>query len=480
MGGIGKHYRHATTINVLPDDVLLEIFDFRRQDHALSRPSDEVWQWHILVHVCRRWRHIMFASPLRLNLKILCTYGTPVRKSIDIWPAFPIVIRYDTYGSPGTFAPTDEDSVTAALEHTSRVCKVILPSVTGAQLGRIAEVMQEPFPALTHLVLWLEDRNIPVLPGQFLGRSAPCLQELILEGIPFPALPILLPSASDLTTLSLISIPQTGYISPEEMVAGLATLTRLRYLIIGFRSPNSRPDQIRLPPTTRTVLPALTSFIFHGVREYLEDFAAGIDAPQLHEISIDYFNQLVDFDVPQISMIIDHMEALKQVIHCRIELDSKFISFDLSETDVYIDICIKCEGIDWQVSHLTHALSQTSLVPSNIIHLTIESYFDPNKLNPEDVNDVEWLQLLNLSTSVQSLIVPEQLARHISRALEVIAEGVMATAVLPALDMLCLEGRSASSVDKFIAARRDSGRPVTIIDTKREIIERIYSSTYMR
>ena len=311
-----------------------------------------------------------------------------------------------------------------------------------------------------------------------LGRSAPCLQELILEGIPFPALPILLLSASNLHTLSLRNIPQSGYISPQAMVAGLATLTRLRNLSLEFRSPKSRPDQIRLPPTTRTVLPALTSFIFHGVREYLEDFAARIDAPQLHKISIDYLNQLVDFDVPQISRIIDHSEALKQPIHCRIELGSKFISFDVSETDVYINVCIKCEGIDWQVSHLTQALSQTSLVPSNIVHLTIETYFGPRGCIPEDVDDVEWLQLLNLFSSVQTLIVRKQSARQISSALEVIANGVMATEVLPALDMLCLEGQLASTVDKFIAARRDSGRPVAIVNTEWEIKERIYRSTY--
>ena len=450
---------------MLPDDVLLEIFDFRRRDHDCSWTPEKVWDWHILAHVCRRWRQITFASPLRLNLQISCTFGTPVRKSIDIWPAFPIALQYDPDGRPRTLAPTDEDSVTAALKHISRICKVFLGSVTGLQLRRIAKVMQEPFPALTHLRLRSKDRNVPDLPGEFLGRSAPCLQELDLDGIPFSALPILLPSATDLQSLSLYNTPQTGYISPEEMVAGLAMLTRLNWFSIHFRSPNSRPDQIRPPPTTRTVLPALTSFSFHGVREYLEDFASRIDAPQLDEISIEYFNQLVDFDVPQLSRILNRLEALKRPIACSIGFDSRSISFDISETDVDIQIWITCEGLDWQVSHLTQALSRTSFVPSNIVHLTIKSNFDPNELIPEDVDDVEWLQLLNLFSSVQALEVPKQLARHISRALELIPDGLMATEVLPALNMLCFEKQSAS-VDKFIAARRDSGRPVTVIVTK--------------
>ena len=263
MGGTGKSCKNITMIGVLPDDVLLEIFDFYRSNHDFrSFLWDHlIWNWHILVHVCQRWRQIIFASPLRLSVRILCTDRTPVRKNLDIWPALPIVIGYE--GGYGTglvhIELDDEDNVFAALEHTGRVCEVRL-RVTGPQLGRIAKAMQEPFPALKQLSLISGDRDTPVIPGAFLGRSAPCLQKLILAGIPCPALPILLPSASDLATLELRDIPYSGYISPEAMVAALATLTRLRDLRIGFQSPNSRPDQIRLSPEARTVLAALTTF----------------------------------------------------------------------------------------------------------------------------------------------------------------------------------------------------------------------------
>ena len=411
-----------------------------------------------------------------------CTYGTPVRKSLHIWPTFPIVIGYsgDGFARPHDVVPTDEDDVIAALEHNSRVCEVKL-EVTGPQLARIAMVMQEPFLALTRLILWSQDRNVPNLPGKFLGRSAPSLQEISLSNIPFLALPTLLPSASSLIRLTLYNIPQAGYISPEAMVAGLATLTRLRDLSIRFRSPSSRPDQIRLPPTTRTVLPVLTHFGFTGFREYLEDFAARIDAPQLHRISIWYFNQLVDFDVPQLSRIIDHSETLKQSICCYITFRPEHIHFAAHPSPPKsvvpwrrpnISFCIACEGIDWQVSHITQALSQTSAVLSNMVHLIIKSDFDLIGSIPEDMDDIEWLQLLNLFSSIETLFVGEKFARHVSRALEGIADGMMATEMLPALDILCLEGQSVSSVDKFIAARRNSGRPVAIINTAEEFSER--------
>ena len=125
---------------MLTDNVLLEIFDFFRNNH--DHASRTVWRWHLLVHVCQRWRQIVFASPHRLNLQILCTHRTPVRKNLCIWPVLPIVIDYHYSGSGIT--PIDEDNVISALEHPDQVCYVRL-DITGSQLKKIASGMQEPF-----------------------------------------------------------------------------------------------------------------------------------------------------------------------------------------------------------------------------------------------------------------------------------------------------------------------------------------------
>ena len=118
----------------------------------------------------------------------------------------------------------------------------------------------------------IDSRPAPALPDGFLGGSAPRLQSLELDSIPFPALPKLLLSATDLVHLTLWNIPHSGYISPEAIVTGLAVLANLKSLTIEFESPLSRPDREsrRPPPPTRTVLPALTRFEFQGVSEYLE------------------------------------------------------------------------------------------------------------------------------------------------------------------------------------------------------------------
>src|SRR5579863_3633783 len=98
MGAIDSDQLYSRlTINVLPDDVLLEIFIYvaRPQSQAyfnIKGPRYYETQWRTLVHVCRRWRYVVFASPRRLDLRLFCTNRRPVKKMLDIWPPFPIYI----------------------------------------------------------------------------------------------------------------------------------------------------------------------------------------------------------------------------------------------------------------------------------------------------------------------------------------------------------------------------------------------------
>jgi hypothetical protein len=77
------------TINVLPDDVLLGIFD------CYVDEATKVEAWHTPVRVCRRWRGAVLGSPRRLNLRIACTTKTSVREKLDVWPRLPIVVSGD-------------------------------------------------------------------------------------------------------------------------------------------------------------------------------------------------------------------------------------------------------------------------------------------------------------------------------------------------------------------------------------------------
>ncbi len=172
---------------VLPDDVLLEIFDFyvMHLEYAGKKGTEE---WQSLVHVCRRWRSLVLGSPRRLNLELYCTPNTPTRDTLDVWPALPLIVRGDYGLRSGT------DNIIAALGQSNRVCQVILWGITKRQLEEVLASMQVPFPELTDLQLLSYDETLSAIlvPDSFLGGSAPRLRVFGLRGIPFPGLPKLL------------------------------------------------------------------------------------------------------------------------------------------------------------------------------------------------------------------------------------------------------------------------------------------------
>ncbi|KAH9171381.1 hypothetical protein EDB89DRAFT_1907058 [Lactarius sanguifluus] len=227
--------------------------------------------------------------------------------SLSCWPAFPIAISYGILD--------DEDDAITLLKHPGRVRFVDL-SIASSQLEKVVAAMQEPFPVLTHLKLFacvdLPDVPVPVLSSGFLGGSAPCLQQVHVCHIPFPELPTLLLSARDLVSLQLDNIPQTGYISPEAMVAGLTGLTKLETLRIHFQSLISLPEQRTRPldPSMRAVLSALTVFEFWGHSEYFEDLVAQLDAPRLNDVRV-VLDGLDSFQLPQFSLFVARTENLR-------------------------------------------------------------------------------------------------------------------------------------------------------------------------
>ena len=279
------------SIDILPDEVLLRIFDFYRKGRMHKLP-----EWRDLRLVCGRWHQLIISSPRRLHLYLRCARRTPVRKNLGLWPTFPIIIDYVDYPNHNTQkcppSPDEEEDIFAALEHPDRISCLKLP-VTKLLSEKVAAVAQEQFPILTELSFVSgKDKNVSALPSEFLGGCAPRLRQIILEGIPFPTLPTHLSSATKLFVLTLKRIPHTGYISPEAMVASLALSTRLVVLYIEFHLSTSLPDRSdtgrRVATPSQVVLPDLTFFIFRGAGKYLEDLVAQIEAPRLKFFNITY------------------------------------------------------------------------------------------------------------------------------------------------------------------------------------------------
>ena len=317
------------------------------------------------MHVCSRWRSVVFGSPIRLNLQLICTTTTPARDTLDVWPAFPLCIRCN---------PTLKecaDNVLAVLERSNRVYQIDLAYFSCLDFEKFWAAMDVPFPELTNLGLVSDDKMVRVLPDSFLGGSAPRLRYLFFEGIPFPGLPKLLLSTIHLVFLRLLDIPHSGYLSPEAMVAALSTLNSLEQLSLEFQSPRSRPER-RLPPLTRIVLPTLTEFQFKGASEYLEDLVARIGAPRLFTLSITLFNQII-FDTPQFIQFISHTPTLEPLKEARVSFGGGASSVNFSSQISgyeHFEVKIPCNDLDWQVSSLEQVF--TSCLP----HLsTLEDLF---------------------------------------------------------------------------------------------------------
>ena len=255
------------TIDDLPDEVLLEIFDsyvFKYQDWDLRQPGNYVIQnlmkiesWQSLVHVCRRWRGLVFGSPRYLNLHLCYTPGRFSGKSLDVWPALPLVI-HDTVNKESL------DDVIAVLEHSDRISHIDLncyPTWPPWQIERLWAAMQGPVPELVALYLSYGDRSDrPILPDSFLGGSAAHLRYFYLRSISFPGLSNLLSSATHLVNLTLLNIPHSGWISPDVMATCLSMLTSLEKLRLEIEL--YYPDLRGRPPfpPTLSVLPTLTTF----------------------------------------------------------------------------------------------------------------------------------------------------------------------------------------------------------------------------
>src|SRR6266850_1889759 len=354
------------TIDKLPDDVLLEIFVYVARSEAVGTRTFED-RWHTLVHVCKQWRSVVFSSPRRLDLQLFCTNTRPVKKLLDIWPLLPIYVHVGHYYRKSPLRGVT--NLMAALKQQNRVRGIWIWGVPNSLLKK--SVAMKPFPALTRLVLSSNDGNGPVLPDSFLGGSAPRLRIIYLTSIPFPGIGKLLLSTTDLVRLSLDDIPHSGYISPEAMVFGLSTLTRLERLYLRFRSPRSRADRENRhpPPLARVALPALTWLYFKGDSEYVEDIMSRIDAPLLDNMNITFFNQLL-FDTPQLRHFISRMRIFRAPDCARIFFDDGHVTVKPFGT---LSLCILCKPSDWQLSSLAQ-LYNSALSPLPALeHLEIHN-----------------------------------------------------------------------------------------------------------
>ena len=454
---------------MLPDVALLEIFHI----HLFFNGHILLYDWYKLVHVCQKWRNVIFGSPRRLRLRIYCTARTPVRDTLDAWPPLPIVVWGYGHKDWGI------DGIIAALEHNDRVCEIDFREI--AQLESVLEAMQKPFPELTKLVLTngsyldREYQRAQDLPDSFLGGFAPRLQSLSLTNISFRGLPKLLLSATHLIHLGLCGIPDSGYISPEALATCLSVLTRLESLEVGLRYFPNR-NRRRSASQTRILVPGLTYLSFHGASKYLEDLVSRIDAPLLCNLTVTFFLRRI-FDIPQLAQFIYRTPNLKA------RGDACVNFFDWRSSVIFPQTFGRHlelgfyhpEGMsDRDLSSLAQVCNSLS-THQNLITSVERLYIQCSLVTMEweqwedDIESGQWLELLRAFISVKDLYISSELTPRIAPALqELVEEGV--TGVLPALQTLFLEELPLSApfkaiehlIEQFVSARQLAGHPIAV------------------
>ena len=127
------------TIDMVPDVVLLEVFDI----YVFCTYSSE---WITLVHVCQKWRNVVFGSPLRLDLQLRCSPSTPVKETLDVWPPLPIFAQSFGHEKWGV------DNIIAALQHSDHICQLeLIGTIPSPEMEEVLVAMQQPFPELKRL-----------------------------------------------------------------------------------------------------------------------------------------------------------------------------------------------------------------------------------------------------------------------------------------------------------------------------------------
>ena len=469
---------HIPPIHILDDDSLLRIFFFcqlvlfseEEVDYLFGLQREECahgrW-WYKLIHVCRRWRCLVFASASHLGLCLVCTHGTPVADMLAHSPPLPLII--DHSDEAREFTAEDEEGIILALQHRDRVCRIRL-RLPIPFLQKVLLTMDDEFPILEYLLIGrLIKHNMGlVLPKTF---QAPHLHHLLLSNFAIPIRSPLLTPAVGLVTLSLEFIHPSAYFRPNDLLQRLSLMPQLEALEIGFHSPvPNREVEMQLldtPTMTHVTLPNLRWFYIRGVSAYLETLLPRMTTPLLKRLHIVFFNQLT-FSFTHLLQFISTRENL------RFRSTDFWFTPQALGMEVYLahwaktcalSVYVLCAHLDWQVASAAQIHDALRTAFSAVERITLRrSGFGRLEDRENAADRTHWRELLRSFGNVKSLrVANDNLVMPVSDCLRPDDEE-SPMELLPELKEL--EYFSSSDADEeftsFIDAREKAGHPVTL------------------
>ena len=240
------------------------------------------------MHTCRKWRRIAFASQEALHLRLFCTHGTPVQKTLHFWPAaLPIVVEYGGLPTLDPPAPMDEDNIIAALKQSHRVISISL-TVTRSLIEKLFAI-EKTFSEIQDVVLLSRDDFPLIRPITF--RWGQGLRRLHSTRVGFLALHQFLSSSTNLTDLQLREVFSPFQFPTEMLMKVLSKLGRSQLRSLSLHFSSTVFYHCSVPPSSESIfLPVLTRLNYQGGKAYLMGIVARIHAPFLKDIKITFFD----------------------------------------------------------------------------------------------------------------------------------------------------------------------------------------------
>ncbi len=472
---------HTISIHILDDDSLLNIFCLYRPfllgedkgEFDLPHWSIQYWAagwWYKLAHVCRRWRNLILGSASYLRLSHVCRNRTPVADVLALSPPLPLTVDYR---GTNTFPPEFEEGLMLALKQRNRIRHLRL-SFPVQKLQKFLMEIDGDFPILECLIMlpWQGDTTDLMLRTTL---QAPHLKRLVLIGFTCQIRPRLHPTAAGLVTLDLTVCQPLAYFQSNILLQWISCMPQLETLriSIGPRTVPNRDMERQLtytPITTPITLPNLRSFWFQASSAYLEAILCRITAPRLERLQNVFSQQLTFFVSRSVHLIITTETSRSNIPALSFFDVSRFFNvtiYPYGDKTYAFYLYLHERHLDWQGSSMAQILNALSQVFSPVVHLVLRSaayIWSPEE--PNEVDLIEWRNLLRSFNNVKTLHVEYGLIKELSRCLR-LEDGGLPLELLPELQKLAYSGLESGDTSdaftSFIEARQNAGRSVTLI-----------------
>ena len=185
-----------------------------------------------------------------------------------------------------------------------------------------------------------------------------------------------------------------------------------------------------------------------------------IDAPQLNNLQITFFNQF-DFDTQGLAQFINRTPKLGIRDEVHVGIDEICVRV-LFRTD-RLQIFIPCRP-NRRLSSITQICNST--LSSRVEDLYIEHPYSQLFWQNDAIGKTLWLQLLLPFTAVKNLYLSKEFGPGIAAALQELV-GARITEVLPSLRNIFVQrlepsGPFRENIGQFVAARQLSDHPIAI------------------